>query len=85
VDAPRLRGLFTPAASYVTASFRDGDEAAADRPAAVREPAYALWRQLALVGRPATVEEVAAATLFLLDNGNMTGSTLYCDGGYSLR
>lgn len=56
-----------------------------NRPADQREAAYAAWRQLTLVQRPAHVEEQADAALFLLDNGNMTGSTLYCDGGYTLR
>ncbi|TCM41478.1 NAD(P)-dependent dehydrogenase (short-subunit alcohol dehydrogenase family) [Novosphingobium sp. ST904] len=56
-----------------------------ERPAAQRETAYAQWRQLCLVRRPAHVDEQAQAALFLLDNANMTGSTLYCDGGYTLR
>lgn len=56
-----------------------------NRPEAFRNMAYELWRQKTVVGRPATVEEQAHATLFLLDNGNMTGSTLFCDGGYTLR
>jgi len=56
-----------------------------DRPAEIREPAYAYWRELCLVRRPATVEEQAHAALFLLDNTNMTGNTLFCDGGYTLR
>lgn len=56
-----------------------------ERPAEQRESAYELWRRLCLVERPARVEEQAEAALFLLDNGNMTGSTLFCDGGYTLR
>ncbi|MBU4682641.1 SDR family oxidoreductase [Cedecea davisae] len=56
-----------------------------NRDAAQRESAYQYWNSLALVGRPASVQEQAASALFLLDNGNMTGSTLYCDGGYTLR
>ncbi|MFT8212164.1 MAG: hypothetical protein ACMZI0_19255 [Symbiopectobacterium sp.] len=31
------------------------------------------------------MEEQAHAALFLLDNSHMTGNTLYCDGGYTLR
>jgi hypothetical protein len=31
------------------------------------------------------VEEQAHAALFLFDNTNMTGNTLFCDGGYTLR
>lgn len=56
-----------------------------NRPDHVREPAYEYWRKLCLVQRPATVEEQAHAALFLLDNTNMTGSTLFCDGGYTMR
>lgn len=55
------------------------------RPAQQREAAYEQWRALCLVGRPASAEEQAQAALFLLDNANMTGSTLFCDGGYTLR
>lgn len=56
-----------------------------NRPEAFRNMAYELWRQKTIIGRPATVEEQAHSALFLLDNGNMTGSTLFCDGGYTLR
>lgn len=56
-----------------------------NRPAEARESAYQYWNSLALVGRPAHVDEQAATALFLLDNKNITGSTLYCDGGYTLR
>lgn len=56
-----------------------------NRPDSVRQPAYAHWSRLNIVQRPATVEEQAHAALFLLDNTNMTGNTLFCDGGYSLR
>lgn len=55
------------------------------RPADQREGAYDHWRRLTIVQRPAHVDEQAHAALFLLDNGNMTGSTLFCDGGYSFR
>lgn len=54
-----------------------------DRPAAQRAAAYEHWRRLCVIQRPAHVEEQAHAALFLLDNGNMTGSTLFCDGGYT--
>ena len=166
-DAPELAGLFTPAATYRTGAFRDGDPETSEalfagkfwgqywaahaalphlrpdaaillmsgaasarplgaaayaacnsaleglarglavelapirvnclspgttdselwrnRPAEMREPAYEKWRALTLVQRPATVEEQAHAAMFLLDNSNMTGSTLFCDGGYTLR
>ncbi len=56
-----------------------------NRPASIRDPAYEHWKSLCLVGRPASPEEQAQAALFLLDNANMTGSTLFCDGGYTLR
>jgi len=56
-----------------------------NRPADMRNAVYEQWRSLCLVQRPATVEEQAQAALFLLDKTNMTGSTLYCDGGYVLR
>lgn len=56
-----------------------------NRPASQREPAYQSWRDLCVVGRPATVDEQAHAALFLLDNTNMTGNTLFCDGGYTFR
>jgi len=55
------------------------------RPAEVREPAYEAFSRLSLVGRPAAVDDMAHAALFLLDNRNMTGATLFADGGYSLR
>jgi hypothetical protein len=32
-----------------------------------------------------TVDDAVGAALFLLDNGNMNGSTLYSDGGYTMR
>ncbi len=55
------------------------------RPEAVRAPAYEAFSRLSLVGRPGDVEDLAHAALFLLDNRNMTGATLFADGGYSLR
>ncbi len=56
-----------------------------NRPDDVRGPAYDYWSKISLTQRPATVEEQAHAALFLLDNTNMTGSTLFCDGGYTMR
>lgn len=56
-----------------------------NREAAQREAAYDYWNSVTLVQRPGTVDEQADAALFLLENKNMTGSTLYCDGGYTLR
>lgn len=56
-----------------------------NREAAQRDAAYDYWNSVTLVQRPGTVEEQADAALFLLENKNMTGSTLYCDGGYTLK
>lgn len=56
-----------------------------NRPAEVRESSWQYWNSLALNGRPGHVDEQAATALFLLDNHNITGSTIYCDGGYTLR
>lgn len=56
-----------------------------NRPAELREAAFEQWSQLNLLARPASVEEQADAALFLLDNGHMTGNTLFCDGGYAMR
>ncbi|WP_252318211.1 MULTISPECIES: SDR family oxidoreductase [Symbiopectobacterium] len=55
------------------------------RPAQVRKAAYQQWCKLNVLQRPATVEEQADTALFLIDNTHMTGNTLYCDGGYTLR
>lgn len=56
-----------------------------NRPDEVLKPAIESWNRVALTGRPGTVQEAADTVIFLLDNGNMTGATLYCDGGYVLR
>jgi NAD(P)-dependent dehydrogenase (short-subunit alcohol dehydrogenase family) len=56
-----------------------------ERPADQRDLAYTTWQKLSLIGRPASCDEQAMAAVFLLDNGNMTGSTLFCDGGYTFR
>lgn len=56
-----------------------------NRPAAAREAAFAQYRDDALLGRPATEDEIAQAVVFLFTNGFTTGSTLYTDGGYTLR
>lgn len=56
-----------------------------NRPTADREAAFAQYRRDALLGRPATEEEIAQAVVFLFTNGFTTGSTLYTDGGYTLR
>lgn len=48
---------------------------------------HAQWLPMTIPGRFATVEEVAAATLYLLsdDAGYCYGTDLLVDGGYSLR
>ena len=56
-----------------------------NRDAAIREPVFDGWRALNLTGEVGTVDDAVGAALFLLDNGNMTGSTLYSDGGYTMR
>lgn len=56
-----------------------------DRPASIREPVFDQWRSLSLTGRVGHVDDAVHAALFLLDNRNMTGSTIYNDGGYTLR
>lgn len=56
-----------------------------NRPAADRDAAFAQYRRDALLGRPAAEDEIAQAVVFLFTNGFTTGSTLYTDGGYTLR
>ncbi|GAA4680645.1 SDR family oxidoreductase [Streptomyces youssoufiensis] len=55
------------------------------RPAEVREEGFARYREATVLGRIGTEDEVADSVVFLFGNGNMTGSTLYPDGGYALR
>ncbi|WP_063729329.1 SDR family oxidoreductase [Streptomyces sp. RTd22] len=57
----------------------------ANRPASDRDAAFAQYRRDALLGRPAAEDEIAQAVVFLFTNGFTTGSTLYTDGGYTLR
>ncbi|MEU9113751.1 SDR family oxidoreductase [Streptomyces sp. NPDC048483] len=56
-----------------------------NRPAADREAAFAQYRRNTLLGRPGAEDEIAQAVVFLFTNGFTTGSTLYTDGGYTLR
>lgn len=56
-----------------------------NRDASIREPVFDGWTSLTLNGKVGSVDDAASAALFLLDNGNMTGSTLYNDGGYTMR
>ena len=50
-----------------------------------RRPMLDRWAEASLVKRPGTTEEAVNAACFLLDNGNMTAATIYCDGGYTMR
>ncbi|MCI3929079.1 SDR family oxidoreductase [Streptomyces sp. AN091965] len=55
------------------------------RPAEAREQAFAQYRRDTLLHRLGSEDEIAHAVLYLLGNGYTTGSTLYPDGGYTLR
>ncbi|WP_136057175.1 SDR family oxidoreductase [Microbacterium sp. K24] len=57
----------------------------ASRDEAARAAAFTQFSADALLGRPGTEGEVADAVIHLFVNGYTTGSTLYVDGGYSLR
>ena len=57
----------------------------AQRPERDREAAFTQYRRDTLLHRLGTEEEIARTVLFLFTNGFMTGSTLYPDGGYTLR
>ncbi|WP_242107104.1 SDR family oxidoreductase [Luteimonas aquatica] len=50
-----------------------------------REQAHAHYAAMAALGRVGTVDEAADAVLFLMRNTYTTGSTLFTDGGYTLR
>lgn len=56
-----------------------------NRPQEIRAQAFDHARRATLVGRPGTEAEVAAAVIHLFSNTYMTGSTIYVDGGYTLR
>ncbi len=56
-----------------------------NRDAALRDAVFDQWGALTLTGQVGTTDQAVDAALFLLDNGNMTGSVLYNDGGYSMR
>lgn len=56
-----------------------------NRPQEIKEAAFEHYSQVALAGRPGTEDEVADTVLFLMANKFITGSTLYPDGGYTLR
>ncbi|CAN5351033.1 SDR family oxidoreductase [soil metagenome] len=56
-----------------------------DRPQAQREAAYQASSAANALQRVGHVDEIADAVLFLMRNAYTTGSTLYPDGGYTLR
>lgn len=55
------------------------------RPAELRDAAYRGFAEATALGRVGHVEEVADAVCYLIGNTYTTGSTLYPDGGYTLR
>ncbi|KHO22315.1 short-chain dehydrogenase [Mycolicibacterium setense] len=57
----------------------------AQRPAVDREGAFAQYRRDTVLHRLGTEDDIAHAVMFLFTNGFTTGSTLYPDGGYTLR
>lgn len=57
----------------------------AQRPAEAREESFAQYGRDALLHRPGSEREIADTVLFPFTNTFMTGSTLYPDGGYTLR
>lgn len=56
-----------------------------NRPATIRDTAFAHYSAVSLAGRPGTEAEIADTVLYLMGNRFMTGTTLYPDGGYTLR
>ncbi|MFF4949610.1 SDR family oxidoreductase [Streptomyces chattanoogensis] len=57
----------------------------ARRPVEARDAAFEQYRRDTVLHRLGTEDEIAHAVLFLFANGFTTGSTLYPDGGYTLR
>lgn len=51
----------------------------------LRNFAFDMFSSLNIIGRVATVEEIAQSVCFLMSNTNMTGNTLFADGGYAIR
>lgn len=56
-----------------------------NRPKELRESAYAMWKTISVTQKVITVDEVSDAVCFLMLNNGMTGSTIYVDGGYTLK
>ena len=46
---------------------------------------FASWAAAVPLGRVGTMDEVAQTVLFLMDDGFMTGSTIYPDGGFVMK
>ena len=46
---------------------------------------FASWAASVPLGRVGTMDEVAQTVLFLMDNGFMTGSIIYPDGGFVMK
>jgi Dehydrogenases with different specificities (related to short-chain alcohol dehydrogenases) len=63
----------------------DGNFWSTRKKPAIRDEAFARYQNANLTKRVGTEAEVAAAVVFLFSNGYSTGSTMYLDGGYSLR
>ena len=55
------------------------------RPRTVRDAAFAHFVETSTTRKLAREDEIAAAVVHLFLNGATTGSTIYPDGGYSLR
>jgi NAD(P)-dependent dehydrogenase (short-subunit alcohol dehydrogenase family) len=55
------------------------------QPTDVRDASFSSYSDVALLKRVGTTDEVAGTVIFLMQNGFMTGSTLYPDGGFALR
>ena len=56
-----------------------------NKPEELRKTVYEFYGKANITGKVSSVEEVADAVCFLLKNASMTGSTLFCDGGYTMR
>ena len=49
------------------------------------ENTFASWAAAVPLRRVGTMDEAAQTVLFLMDNGFMTGSTIYPDGGFVMK
>lgn len=69
----------------LSAGAMDGNFWATRKSAEARREAFERYSRLNVLGRVGTEEEVAEAVLFLFLNSYTTGTTLYVDGGLSMR